>query len=318
MILPRIKVQSETKRVQNETISKIIRIFAPDMYTLTDIIGQDARELWQGKVACQMVNSVHIQVGEFLDGVSVFSFLMIVRGTLSVDYCGRRIDLSQGDLHTYAPGLPTTMLEVSEDYEAFLLNIDEQTVYETPALQHIIRAAYFPVAEMGQPKLTLTGTQVMQLTTLFTMLRSHILEPSSFQQEAILALCQLISVNILEIQDQQVENHHFTTRAEEVFKAFLRLVPQHFMEHRDLAFYADRLHITTTYLSRIVRQMSGRTVQDFLAQALAAEAAIRLKTTNRSITQLADVFHFSDQAAFTKFFTRMKGVSPKEFRKGKQ
>jgi AraC-like DNA-binding protein len=170
---------------------------------------------------------------------------------------------------------------------------------------------------MGQPKLTLTGTQVMQLTTLFTMLRSHILEPSSFQQEAILALCQLISVNILEIQDQQVENHHFTTRAEEVFKAFLRLVPQHFMEHRELSFYADLLNITTTYLSRIVRQMSGRTVQDFLASALVSEAAIRLKTTNRSITQLADDFHFSDQAAFTKFFTRMKGISPKKFRKGK-
>ena len=137
------------------------------------------------------------------------------------------------------------------------------------------------------------------------------------QQEAILALCQLISVNILEIQDQQVENHHFTTRAEEVFKAFLRLVPQHFMEHRELSFYADLLNITTTYLSRIVRQMSGRTVLDFLVSALVSEAAIRLKTTNRSITQLADDFHFSDQAAFTKFFTRMKGISPKKFRKGK-
>ena len=114
-----------------------------------------------------------------------------------------------------------------------------------------------------------------------------------------------------------MENHHFTTRAEEVFKAFLRLVPQHFMEHRELSFYADLLNITTTYLSRIVRQMSGRTVLDFLVSALVSEAAIRLKTTNRSITQLADDFHFSDQAAFTKFFTRMKGISPKKFRKGK-
>lgn len=253
--------QSCLDKALRKQIQFIIRIFAPNMYTLTDLMGQDAQELWQGKVACQIVNRSHIQVGEFLDGVSVFSFLMIVRD--------------------------------------------------------IIRAAYFPVAEMGQPKLTLTGTQVMQLTTLFTMLRSHILEPSSFQQEAILALCQLISVNILEIQDQQVENHHFTTRDEEVFKAFLRLVPQHFMEHRELSFYADLLNITTTYLSRIVRQMSGRTVQDFLASALVSEAAIRLKTTNRSITQLADDFHFSDQAAFTKFFTRMKGISPKKFRKGK-
>lgn len=38
---------------------------------------------------------------------------------------------------------------------------------------------------------------------------------------------------------------------------------------------------------------------------------------NQGFTQLADDFHFSDQAGFTKFFTRMKSISPKEFRKGK-
>ena len=64
------------------------------------------------------------------------------------------------------------------------------------------------------------------------------------------------------------------------------------------------------------RQISGRTVVEFLNEALAAEAALRLKTTSRTITQMADDFNFSDQAAFTKFFTRMKGMSPKEYRKG--
>ena len=92
--------QSFLDKALRKQIQFIIRIFAPNMYTLTDLMGQDAQELWQGKVACQIVNCSHIQVGEFLDGVSVFSFLMIVRGTLSVDYCGRRIDLEQGDLQS--------------------------------------------------------------------------------------------------------------------------------------------------------------------------------------------------------------------------
>jgi AraC-like DNA-binding protein len=99
--------------------------------------------------------------------------------------------------------------------------------------------------------------------------------------------------------------------------AFLNQFCQYFQERLFLFPNADLLNITTTYLSLIVRQMSGRTVQDVLASALVSEAAIRLKTTNRSITQLAADFHFSDQAAFTKFFTRMKGISPKKFRKGK-
>ena len=41
-----------------------------------------------------------------------------------------------------------------------------------------------------------------------------------------------------------------------VFAHYLHLLSQHYVEHRDIAFYAFRLCITTTYLSRIVRQVS--------------------------------------------------------------
>ena len=235
---------------------------------------------------------------------------------MTVRYQGRQFDLHPGDVHTYAPCMPTKVLEVSDDYDGFCVLIDEQLVYDTPALHHIVRAVYFPTAELGQPKLTFNSEEADRLAALLSDLRRHILHPSAYQQEAIFSLCALFSIELLEAQDLAVDSHRFTTRAEEVFTAFLRLVPDNFIRHRDLQFYADRLCITTTYLSRIVRQMSGRTVVGFLNQSLAVEAALRLKTTNRTITQLADEFHFSDQAAFTKFFTRMKGVSPKEYRKG--
>ena len=108
--------------------------------------------------------------------------------------------------------------------------------------------------------------------------------------------------------------HPFTTRTMAVFTDFLRLLPQNYMQHRDLVFYADQLNITTTYLSRVVRQISGRTVADFIQQALLSEAARLLRTTRESISQIAAHLRFSDQAAFTKFFIRMKGMSPKQFR----
>ena len=52
-------------------------------------------------------------------------------------------------------------------------------------------------------------------------------------------------------------------------------------------------------------------------QHLAADAAIRLKTTTLTIAQIADDLCFPDASTFSKFFKRMKGVSPKEFRKGR-
>lgn len=37
----------------------------------------------------------------------------------------------------------------------------------------------------------------------------------------------------------------------------------------------------------------------------------------RTIVDIADRLHFSETASFTRFFTRMKGMNPREFRKGK-
>ncbi|MBQ7180477.1 MAG: helix-turn-helix transcriptional regulator, partial [Bacteroidaceae bacterium] len=81
-------------------------------------------------------------------------------------------------------------------------------------------------------------------------------------------------------------------------------------------FYADRLHITPVYLSRVVRQVTGRTVIDYINQMLLMEASFLLQTSQLSITQIADRLHFADTPSFSKFFLRLKGVSPKEFRKG--
>ncbi len=94
-----------------------------------------------------------------------------------------------------------------------------------------------------------------------------------------------------------------------------KLLPDHFAEHRDIGFYASELHISPAYLSRIVRQVAGRTVMDYVNQMLLMEASFLLRTTTLSVAQIADRLHFADSASFCKFFSRTKGLTPKEFRK---
>jgi len=74
--------------------------------------------------------------------------------------------------------------------------------------------------------------------------------------------------------------------------------------------------ITPVYLSRVVRQVTGPTVVDYINQMLLMEASFLLQTSPLSITQIADRLHFADTPSFSKFFSRLKGMSPKEYRKG--
>lgn len=103
-------------------------------------------------------------------------------------------------------------------------------------------------------------------------------------------------------------------RTTEQFIAFMRLLTKHFVEHHDIGFYAERLHITPIHLSRIVRQVTGRTVVDYINQMLLMEASWLLQTTNLSIAAIAERLHFADQSSFGRFFARIKGIAPKAYR----
>ena len=63
-------------------------------------------------------------------------------------------------------------------------------------------------------------------------------------------------------------------------------------------------------------QMPG-TVIDYINQLLLMEASYLLSQTSLSVAQIAEQLHFAETTTFARFFQRMKGVTPREFRKGK-
>ena len=136
-----------------------------------------------------------------------------------------------------------------------------------------------------------------------------------FFDEALRSLYTLFLLDLRDMMEQTIVSHQHSERTTNLFVGFIRLLPRHFMEHHDIGFYADELNITTTHLSRIVRQLTGRTVVDYINQMLLMEAMWLLQTTTLSLDAIAERLHFANQSSFGKFFRRMKGTSPKHYRK---
>ena len=95
---------------------------------------------------------------------------------------------------------------------------------------------------------------------------------------------------------------------------FLQLLNEHCKEEHAVSFYAGKLCITPEYLSRILKEFSGKTVNKWIAEALVREAEIYLRNPDYSIQQVSDLLNFSDQSSFGKFFKKHKGVSPQGYR----
>lgn len=100
----------------------------------------------------------------------------------------------------------------------------------------------------------------------------------------------------------------------EIYRHFRKLLHRHYRTEHGIAFYAGQLCISTTYLSRVVKQLTGRTVHSHLAGLLCADARKYLRATDLNVKEIADRLGFSSQSSFCKFFQKRMKMSPQEFR----
>lgn len=98
------------------------------------------------------------------------------------------------------------------------------------------------------------------------------------------------------------------------FSRFQQLIELHYAEHLPLTVYAEELGISLAHLNSICRQYGNRSALQILHERLLLEAKRNLIYTTLSISEIADSLGFSEPAYFTRFFKRLTGCSPQQFR----
>ena len=291
------------------------------MYTLNEylpiFIGDDLPENgWDEGMYCIEANAAKILRSNLQHGfVSCFAFMVVDKGWMKIHYSGRELTFYPNDLYIYSPGFPVTVIATSDDVHGYCLMADEHVTIEAPSVHDLVHIAYLPIVQLHEPKQTLASDAAQHLIMKLREIIGYLHSEHIYKGEVLRMLYFIFLLDLQNAQQRAIVHRQTPQRVEEIFIGFLRLLPSHFAEHHDIAFYADRLHISPVYLSRVVRQVTGRTVVDYINQMLLMEATFLLQTSKLSITQIADHLHFADTPSFSKFFSRQKGMSPKEYRK---
>ena len=104
------------------------------------------------------------------------------------------------------------------------------------------------------------------------------------------------------------------SREQTIFDRFLQLVTQHCSEHHQIGYYAERMCLTERYLSTVIRKTSGTTAKDWIDRALITHIKIELRHTDKPVAQIADEMHFANPSFFSKYFRRLTGMPPGEYK----
>jgi len=117
------------------------------------------------------------------------------------------------------------------------------------------------------------------------------------------------------INTQVVKASDLQGRSSELYNELLDAIVEHHREASDVRYYADLLNVSSRYLAQVTRRISGKSPKAIIDDYLIHEIELQLKSTDNTVQEIAYRFGFSSQAHFTKFFKKLKGVSPTEFRK---
>lgn len=272
-------------------------------------------EQWDGKIYCDETDAaVTFRTNETHGYMAAYTFTLVLEGKLTLVYNGRELTLHADDLYIYSSGLPVTIVSASNDYRGICLLADEHVTIESPTVHDLVHIAYAPLVQLHEPKLKLSHEDAVRLGNKMREIRDYLHSDHIYKENILQMLYAVFLLDLQDAQEKAIVLRSVAQRVEEIFIGFLRLLPLHFAEHHDIAFYASQLNISAVYLSRVVRQVTGRTVVDYINQFLMMEATFLLRTSSLSVAQIADRLHFADLPSFSKFFSRQKGMSPRNFR----
>lgn len=235
-----------------------------------------------------------------------------------MSYCGKSYRLEKDDFVAFTPSMSCRLYAKSRDFRFSCLYIVPE---------------YFDSLPEGQPLYgrlsAFTGNRLLPLVhagyeksgCLRLCYRLFAATTGNYIYEAGMAhnMCSvflLLATEIFHAENKDVPIG--IKRSHEIFRNFKKLIIDNYRQHHNIGFYADSLHVTTTYLSRIVKRTTNSTVCSHIAELICADARNLLDCTDLGVKEIASKLGFSDQSVFGKFFARHTGIPPTKYRQRKK
>lgn len=223
-----------------------------------------------------------------------------------------KYEMSVGDAFCVCPGSIVEPLSMSDDFCVMGMGLSAEKMHLAhpgglPELFGGLQKHYVqPISEQNQ---LLLG----QMFHLLLLMACHC------EAEATSSMVQTVTTffsTLFSNQSAHLATSSQRTSANDIFDRFIQLVNRHCREQRQLDFYADKLCLTERYLGTVIRQTSGISAKEWIDKAVITTAKVMLRHTDKQVSEISDELHFPNPSFFCKYFKRLVGCTPQEFRRG--
>lgn len=208
---------------------------------------------------------------------------------------GDVLELGEGSMLMVSVNDVATLLSVSPDIDAECVLVDEEFVSQTYCFR-------------------LSADKYKSVLDIFHFIRDIVRHQHINKIEMIRSMFNVLKLIIEELPYEQCSVSHDIGHKKGIYEIFLHHLYRNFRKERQIRFYADKLNVSTVYLSRMVKEISGTTVNDHATSLLYKEICNLLTLSDMTIGEIADYLNFSDQSALSNFFKQRSGMTPLAYR----
>lgn len=161
-----------------------------------------------------------------------------------------------------------------------------------------------------------TERDVLRIYNFLGMIKGKVTSQDIYRWELIVHLLRYLYLELFNAYQKEatLTTDRKDIRKEELANKFFGLIMKHFKENKDVAFYADKLCITSKYLTMVIKETSGKSAKDWIVEYVILEIKTLLKNTNMNIQEIAIRTNFANQSSLGRFFRKHTGMSLSQYR----
>ena len=219
-----------------------------------------------------------------------------------------------GQLFVLRPG-EVYQVEAAEGFKAIHILVHQNFILRNFMLYHhkisalpLFRSDFSSIINFKkneQKKITWYINKIASQSRETGIFNNHILE--SVLTTFIYEICNIISL-YTENEEKKLSG------GKELFDKFTVLLAEHHTISKSVKFYADKLNISPAYLNEIIKRKTAKSALTVIHEYIIFKTKLFLTHTDYNVSEIAEIFNFSDATTFVRFFKRETLTSPLKFR----
>ena len=168
----------------------------------------------------------------------------------------------------------------------------------------------------SEPSEDFSTVTIPRMYNYLGMIKDKVTSQDIYRRELIIHLLRYLYLELFNAYQKEstLMTARRDTRKEELANKFFGLIMKHFKENKDVAFYADKLCITSKYLTMVIKETSGKSAKDWIVEYIILEIKALLKNTSLNIQEIAIKTNFANQSSLGRFFRKHTGMSLSQYR----